>query len=563
MDLTRDRRWIEGARWGAVAATIVLVAWWVPHGELAAAAVLLMHACFRLGLWVGDPGASGARLWSPRSASIVFVTLLWHACLLTHFGGGLFEVELHGWAFDSLAESLWRGESGVDPRAIRWEGMRVGERTVMYFGLWPALLRMASSPIAPELLGLWPRLSCFLASAFAVHGFGLLAMRRLAANAALDDVWRGRLLDACWLGFGLGTPLAFVVFAATLYNEAVIWAFSLAVHALHHGLRCLDEQDTGAFTLTAFGFFAGAALLARLTFGVPLVGSFAVVSLRALLRAVRGGADPSGVRGRRLLRLAACSLPLVFALGLQLWYNADRFGSVFETADYHLLRYFENDRESFSAYLEHGAVSPARWPTAARNLFGVRSEYFRAGFPFVQVARPAYPGTGLYPQMFNSHVISLLLVSPWLLLGSAAGAHLAWQRGLDPWRSLVALGLLAQLLLVMGFMIMEQRYLLDALMFPLFAFAYLLSDLGLRPPWNPRRCRGAVWGMAILALWSAVATSLSTLSEIPVSGKQVGREYKREWAARFERVDAALGLSAPASPAEAPGRGASRLDRLL
>ena len=47
---------------------------------------------------------------------------------------------------------------------IRWEAMQIDGRTYMYFGLWPALLRIPLNWLAPEKALNWARL--WLATSF-------------------------------------------------------------------------------------------------------------------------------------------------------------------------------------------------------------------------------------------------------------------------------------------------------------------------------------------------------------------------------------------------------------
>jgi hypothetical protein len=223
----------------------------------------------------------------------------------------------------------------------------------------------------------------------------------------------------------------------------------------------------------------------------------------------------------------------------QLWYNFDRFGDVTTFADYQRLEYLVETEESWASFEQWGAVNPLRVPTGVVNYLGVQSDYFSSEFPWVRVARPSYPEQNLYPQMFKSYVISLSVVSLWLVLPAILGGAFLIYRSEDQTLKLCGLCLLAQVVLVFSFFIMEQRYAVDLLPSLIFGYAYFLGSVYLhRPLQNARRALAN--GMLIVVMLSSIATLSSTVSAIPVSGPAVLPGYKVFWNQRFRLINRSI-----------------------
>ena len=79
--------------------------------------------------------------------TLVLTVVLW---LFTMTGGrDIFVKEVLGGAYDSQAEHFLRGDVGVDAAAIGHETMIVNGKVRMYFGPFPALLRVPLNFIYP------------------------------------------------------------------------------------------------------------------------------------------------------------------------------------------------------------------------------------------------------------------------------------------------------------------------------------------------------------------------------------------------------------------------------
>jgi hypothetical protein len=504
-----------------------------------------------------DPadGAGGARLWGLSGFVVVAAVCGIHFALITRGTGHPLGEELLGSAFDSLASSLLAASAEVAPEAIRWEAMEVDGRTYMYFGMWPALLRIPLDWFVPANAGQWSKSSCFLASLLTVAGFGRIAARRLVHNDSLDAEDKRFFLAVSVLGFGLATPLAYLMHTGTIYHEPIIWGLCGSVWGIYFLFRLLEPIIDSAPAIDLRSLFglssvAGATLLARVTYGAPLYLVLACVCGFALYEALRD--EARDVRDA-FARLAIGVTPAVACLLLQLWYNFDRFGSPLTFVDYQYVAYVVNDPQSSGVMQRTGPFDLGRLWNGFVNYFGFRAANFHGDFPWVRVAHPSYPEADLYSRIFRSHLVSLSVVSSWIVAGASIGAFHLFTRPASLLARLCGLAFLVQLVVVMSFFIMEQRYSLDFFPFLIFAYAYFLAGAATVRPLRGRPKDLATVLLFLVAI-STVATLSSTLSGITSSGPGLPEEYRARWGERFERVDSFFGRDA-APPRRAPSAG--------
>ena len=217
-----------------------------------------------------------------QPVAFVLVALLW---FFTMTGGRqIFVNEVLGKAYDSQAEHFLRGDVGVDGDAIRHEIMIVDDKPRMYFGPFPAFLRIPLNYIYPGGRGNWSRISGFCAGMIALAAFAALVRNALRASK-LSSGWQNWLGNASLVGFALGSPLLLLLGNLSIYDEAIIWGLAWSLAALYFALR---SRETEGFALTrsllAFSFCAGAALLSRATFGAPFLLIAPVLALRLFRR---------------------------------------------------------------------------------------------------------------------------------------------------------------------------------------------------------------------------------------------------------------------------------------
>jgi hypothetical protein len=393
------------------------------------------------------------------AAVVLPLLIAWAAgfWLVTYGTGVLTEEEWLSAAFDSLARSLVHGEATVDEEAIYWEGIKVDGKLYMYFAPFPALLRIVPGQLYPHLYGRWSRLSCWLAFCLATTAFAVLVLEASAANHTLRPRSRAVIVACSVLAFGLGTVLVYLVSCARIYHEPIIWATAWAAVGLLFIRRCLANTVASVRDLAGLAVASGGALLSRLTFGVPLMVIFAVLAGHTLWQrraeVMRGAA-------RVRLGLALALLPAVLAVGLTLWYNHARFGSVWETLDYSGFYYDPTE--------VGGEFNLRRLPSSLLNYFGLTTEYLGSLPPYLRMVSTRYLDDGLFFH-WHEETISFSLASGWLVVGGILGT---WRILRDRrWRELVAwTALLAQTVLILAYFFVTHRY--QAEFMPLFVFSF-------------------------------------------------------------------------------------------
>ena len=133
--------------------------------------------------------------------TVAMSVLIW--IIATSGGNHIFVKEWLGEAYDSQAAHFLRGDVGVDVEAIRSEAMIVNGKVRMYFGPFPAFLRIPLNFVYPEGRGKWSRLSGFLAGTIALFAFSGL-VRSALLKSSLSVSARRLLGDALVVGFVFG-----------------------------------------------------------------------------------------------------------------------------------------------------------------------------------------------------------------------------------------------------------------------------------------------------------------------------------------------------------------------
>jgi hypothetical protein len=178
-------------------------------------------------------------------------------------GPRIFVKEVLGGAYDSQAEHFLRGDVGVDAAAIAHETMIVNGKVRMYFGPFPALLRVPLNFIYPAGHGKWSRISGFCAGVIALFAFAGLVGTALRSSP-LSSRARNWIGNACMIGFALGSPLLLLLGNLSIYDEAIIWGFAWSIAALYFACRSRTTEGAALTrSLLAFSFCAAAALLSR------------------------------------------------------------------------------------------------------------------------------------------------------------------------------------------------------------------------------------------------------------------------------------------------------------
>lgn len=442
--------------------------------------------------------------------ALILGVLLW---IFTMTGGRqVFVKEMLGDAYDSQAEHFLRGDVGVDADAIRHETMIVDGKVRMYFAPFPAFFRMPLNLVYPSGRGYWSRLSGFCAGMIALAAFtGLVRMSLRASH--LSPRWRNWVGNACLVGFAFGSPLLLLLGNLSIYGEAIIWGLAWSLAALYFACRSRNAEGAALTrSLLAFSFCVGFTLLSRVTFAAPL---FLIAPLLAL-RLLRKG---------QILNLAALFLPLAAVLFFHLWLSYAKFGT-FRGTSYE--NYINPTHKEFAQ--KYGLFRLERIPRTFADYFYLRRPKVQQGPPYLKAERHYYNYPTFYTIPLSETYSSLLWCSSWILLGAGVGmALLLRPRGGDWWERAVAVVLLAQVIGILSFHALAQRYIAE--FFPFFVFVFLFFL---------RKGRATLFysRLSIIALVvvSVVINTLMTVSWMLDSDMNVRPETKAMWNTALKRT---------------------------
>jgi len=434
---------------------------------------------------------------------LLLSVLLW--AFATTGGRQIFIKEVLGSAYDSQAEHFLRGNVDVDTEAIGHEAMIVNGKTRMYFGPFPAFLRIPLNLVYPGGYGKWSRLSGFCAGVLALFAFAGL-VRTALGSSPLSPRARNWLGNACVIGFALGSPLLLLLGNLSIYNEAIIWGLALSLAALLFAFRS-RQAEGNALTRALLGFSlcAGCALLSRVTFGAPFILIAPILALGL-------------PRENRLTNVIALVLPLGAAVTFYLWLSYARFGSLTGVN----FDYYINPVHTEFAH-KFGLFSPRRIPYSFADYFSVRFPSFQRQPPFVGADRHSYDYPSLYSNDFSEVFLPLPWCSPWLIFGALMGITCLIRRNGDNiFERGTALALFAQFLCILSFFLLAERYASDLYPFLIFCLImFLCSGREALLRW----CHVMI---ALIAI-SVVVNSLATVSWLVNADQNVPPETRAAW----------------------------------
>ena len=435
-------------------------------------------------------------------ATLALSAFLW---IFTMTGGGeVFVKEVLGGAYDSQAEHFLRGDVGVDVAAIAHETMIVNGKVRMYFGPFPALVRIPLNLIYPPGHGKWSRISGFCAGVIALFAFGGLVRTALRASAFSSRA-RNWIGNACVIGFALGSPLLLLLGNLSIYDEAIIWGLAWSVAALYFACRSRTIEGAALTrSLLAFSFCAGAALLSRATFGAPFVLIAPVLAIRLL-------------RSRNIRSFMALFVPLGTALVFYLFLGYAKFGDFSGMP----MRYNVNTVQRTFA-LKHGLFRVERVPYSFADYFFLRVPKVQREPPFLEAGRQRHDHENLYVMPFTDTYSSVLWSSSWILVGAVIGmVMLLRPAGADGVDRTIAASFLLQIIVILSFMGLAQRYVAE--LFPFLIFAFLIFLRQGKIAFHLR------YVLIALVVVSVVINSLSTVAWLVEADMNVPAETRARW----------------------------------
>jgi len=382
--------------------------------------------------------------------------------------------------------------------------MIVNGKVRMYFGPFPALVRIPLNFIYPPGHGKWSRISGFCAGVIALFAFAGL-VRTALRSSPLSSRARNWIGNTCVIGFALGSPLLLLLGNLSIYDEAIIWGLALSLAALYFACRSRTAEGAALTrSLLAFSFCASAALLSRATFGMPFVLIAPLLAIRLFHR-------------QPIRNITALLLPLGTAFVFYLFLSYARFGD-FSGMN---MKYNINPVQRDFA-VKHGLFRIERVPYSFADYFFLRRPEPQREAPFLKGNRKDCDHETLYVMPFTETYSSLLWSSSWILLGAMIGvAMLLRPGGADGVDRAVAAIFLLQVIVILSFMGLAQRYLAE--FFPFLIFIFFIF---LRQGKIAFQLRYLFIGLVVV---SVLINSLSTVSWLVEADMNVPAATRAKW----------------------------------
>ncbi|MDH5676856.1 MAG: hypothetical protein OEZ06_32370 [Myxococcales bacterium] len=483
----------------------------------------------------------GAKDWGLLAAASLLV-LSAHAAVVTDgFRLPLLAPDGPSHYFDAAASALLRGRLDVDPYHIGNEAFILGDRAYGYWGITPALLRVALNTLAPELWGRWSRVVLLLAALLlVVGGHGLVVAMRPSSAAA--STAGGRALHGSFLlVLGVGSSALFMPSRPNVYHEANALGVALTVvgYAAFAGYL---RRPSSARLLSAMVLCA-MSIHARLVVGFGLWIAMAVALASMLMQRAAPGLHGRLSRGRQHLtppgnisHVVTLAGGLTLAFGSYLAINWLKFGSLLSLP-------LEQNLQLSAERLARTGGQMIALRNVPANFYNYLAPWnIRFDAASFSLA-PVPPGELLtafgMSYDWREPTISVVAASPALVVLSALGArHVlkGWVRNAPSARWLpLLIGSAATAGVPLAFYSITQRYGHDMLPWLAVTAAIAVSAGDDRP--QPQR-RAAILGLVLLSFWSAICWW------------QVGEHY-RSWGAELRISPVRADIVLPAYEREA------------
>jgi hypothetical protein len=172
--------------------------------------------------------------------------------------------------------------------------------------------------------------------------------------------------------------------------------------------------------------------------------------------------------------------------------------------------------------VKHGLFRLERVPYSFADYFVLRSPKLQRQAPFFRANREDYRHDTLYVMPFTETYSSLLWCSSWILLGAVIGvAMLLRPGGVDGVDRVIAAIFLLEVIVILSFMGLAQRYVTE--LFPFLIFAFLIF---LRQGKIAFQLRYLLTALVVV---SVVINSLTTISWLVEADMNVPAETRAKW----------------------------------
>lgn len=435
--------------------------------------------------------------------------------------------------FDLQARAFLDGRWDVPAGSVGFEGFLIDGRTYVYFGPWPALLRLPLLALTDRFDGRLTTLSMLLAMVVLAVATYRLSMtvrafvRRDAAVTRREVVATAALAVAVLTG-----PPLWLASSAVVHHEAIFWGLAFTVAALDAAGRWLLRPS--GLRLCAVGALGAAALSSRQSVGLAVVAALALVLVDASIGRLNATRARRRVEASPRLPIGSVAVVCAVLLVVAAIPNLARFGNpVGPPMDRQIETSAFAERREFLAANDGAYFGLQFVPTTLLQYARPDALDLRVDFPWVDYPRggPTVVGDVTFDDLdWASSVPATMPVLVVLAVpGVAWFVRAARRRG--PGRSLAALWLgtwaAAGGALTIGYV--AHRYLADLMpivLLPALAGTHLLlaRDPSAKRSW--RRAGTAALAAALaFGAWTTIALGVEYQRE---RGKIVPEEWRAE-----------------------------------
>jgi hypothetical protein len=400
------------------------------------------------------------------------------AFMITLVGGrlSLLQRTWRGNFYDLQAHSLLSLKWDVPRGSLAYEGFLVHGKTYMYFGAWPALMRLPVAAVTRQFDGRLTQLSMLLAWVLILIAVGRLAWQVRAVTTGdrpLDylELW---LIGGFVVMIGLGTPVLYLATRPMVYHEAVMWGLAWTLLSFSAVIGFSVTRSRRQLLLAAAG--ATGAMMSRASLGVTAVLAVGLLAVAATTS--RPWRSRLGLRELELTRGDAVGLgaSCLIALTSATYVNLAKFGTLWSTPFTKRIFEMSDPVRLHNLRLNGGSFFGLKFiPTTLVQY--LRPDAIALHFPWPTFAASSQPLLGVRLQGLaptSSVVDSMLIFSALGLIGFAW--ILRWSPD-NPSKHIVVIPLLAAIVgsvVTLSFGYLAQRYVADFI--PLIV---LLSLIGL------------------------------------------------------------------------------------
>ena len=462
--------------------------------------------------------------------------------------------------YDAQARSLLQGTWAVPAGQVGVEGIRLHGRTLIYFGPFPALLRLPIVWFTDRFDGRLTQVSMLVAFVLALLGTTSLVVRvrRLRRGMAPVSPAERIAIGAFVFLAGAGSVAVYLASHAVVYHEAELWGGALAIAAFDRLVALLEAPTVQR--LAVVSALCAAALLTRISVGLgPLLG-LAIVAVAIFVPRAGQHLGVSAPLRRGVWRWAlpaAVVIPLLMTAAV----NLAKFDSVTSVPFEKQVFTQVNPVRRAALRANGGSAFGAQFvPTTALHYLRPDALRFNSLMPWVGFpGQPTVVGGVHFDRAQPSSSLTATMPAFMVMAAIGACAVLRPSRGRrDPLRVLrpaVAGGLVASLA-TLAILQVAQRYLSDFLPLVVLAAAVGAVEIG---AWihdrreRPALGRSVVATLAVMGLWSVwVNVGLAELAQ-----HELGADVTDQALADFVSLQYRVHRAVPGGPPPAVLRGDS------